>query len=232
MSLFGVASQEVCDMTVSIDEITQHRIATRVDELCAEFGEHCDRPLIEALMDDSVLRLAATAHLVEYVPIMAFRLTRERLQSLARARAEQPHGDWDVVYVSLSGGGRGQLAAALTTLLSDHRVEVHSAGTAVAGQIDPGVRTVITELGCDLQDAFARPVTEEVLRGADVVVTMGHSVGLVDIPEHVRHEDWRVGDPTGAPIDEFRRVGMDIERRVRTLLAELGVPAAGATTTE
>ncbi len=126
-------------------------------------------------------------------------------------------------YSSASAAGRGQIAAALTTLLSENRVAVHSAGTAVHGQIDPGVQAVIAELGVDRDQAFARPVTDEVLRAADVIVTMGHSVGAIDIPEHVRYDDWRVGDPTGAPVDEIRRVRADIERRVKTLLSDLGV---------
>jgi arsenate reductase (thioredoxin) len=85
---------------------------------------------------------------------------------------------------------------------------------------------VITELGAGAEEQFARPVTDEVLRAADVIVTMGHSVGVVDIPQDVRHEDWRVGDPLGAPLGEIRRVRADIENRVRTLLNGLGVPAA------
>ena len=64
------------------------------------------------------------------------------------------------------------------------------------------------------------------LRAADVVVTMGHSVGAVEVPESVRRVDWRVGDPTGADFDEVRRVRDDIERRVRALLDELGVAVA------
>ena len=83
---------------------------------------------------------------------------------------------------------------------------------------------MIAELDVDPDEAFARPVTDEVLRAADVVVTMGHSVGVIDIPQDVRHEDWRVGDPIGAPIGEIRRVRADIEHRVRALLSELGVP--------
>jgi protein-tyrosine-phosphatase len=71
---------------------------------------------------------------------------------------------------------------------------------------------------------FARPVTDEVLQAADVIVTMGHAAGVIDIPQHVRHEDWRVGDPIGAPISEMRRISADIETRVRALLAELGAP--------
>ena len=70
----------------------------------------------------------------------------------------------------------------------------------------------------------ARLVTEEVLHAADVVVTMGHSFGVIDIPAGARHEDWRVGDPIGAPVPEIRRVRADIEYRVRALLTDLGAP--------
>ncbi len=127
------------------------------------------------------------------------------------------------MFVSLSGGRRGQIAAALTAKLSRKRVSVHSAGTATSAEIDPHVRTAIAELGLDPDEQFARPVTDEVLRGADVIVTMGHSVGQVEIPQGVRHEDWRIGDPIGAPIQEIRRVRNDIEYRVRALLSDLGV---------
>ena len=66
-----------------------------------------------------------------------------------------------------------------------------------------------------------------------MIVTMGHSVGVVDVPEGVRHEDWRVGDPIGAPLEEIRRVRDDIDYRVRGLLAELGVrPTDGAPASE
>ncbi len=175
-------------------------------------------------MNDSVDRVVETARVFDFVPLMAYRFTRERLNAIRRAQGQDAQGTWDVVFVSLSGGGRGQIAAALTTLLSENRVAVHSAGTAVHGQIDPGVQAVIAEPGVDPDQAFARPVTDEVLRAADVIVTMGHSVGVIDIPEHVRHDDWRVGDPTGAPVDEIRRVRADIERRVKTRLSDLGVP--------
>jgi protein-tyrosine-phosphatase len=77
-----------------------------------------------------------------------------------------------VVFVSLGGDGRGQIAAALTTLLSDHRVAVHS---AVAGQIDPGVRTVTAELGVDPEGAFARPRVRALLR--ELGVPAGTRIG-------------------------------------------------------
>ncbi len=211
-------------MDVSLDPVTRHKIDRIVDGLCREFGGQFDRPQIEAVMADSVERLMESARVFDHVPLMASRFTRERLRAIGRASGQDDADACDVVFVSLSGGGRGQIAGALTMLLSDRRVTVHSAGTAVRAQIDPGVRAVIAEIGIDPDDAFARPVTDEVLHGADVIVTMGHSVGVVEIPPEVRREDWRVGDPIGAPIAEIRRVRDDIEYRVRALLAGLDVP--------
>ena len=214
-------------MKVSLDPTMKHQIERMLDDLCFEFAGRFDRGQIEEVMDDSAERIIGTATVFEFVPLMAYRLTRERLNALRRASGQDTDGVWDVVFVSLSGGGRGQIAAALTAVLSENTVAVHSAGTAAQGEIDPGVRAVIAELGIDPDDAFARPVTDEVLRAADVIVTMGHSVGVIDIPQETRHEDWRVGDPIGAPVAEIRRVRDDIEYRVRQLLTDLGVPAVG-----
>jgi arsenate reductase (thioredoxin) len=211
-------------MKAALDPTMKHQLERMVDDLCSEFTGRFDRKQVEEVMEDSVDRVFETARVFDFAPLMAYRFARERLNAIRRAQGEDSAGTWDVVFVSLSGGGRGQIAAALTTLLSGNRVSVHSAGTAVHGQIDADVGTVIAELGIDPEEAFARPVTDEVLRAADVIVTMGHSVGVVEIPEDARHEDWRVGDPVGAPVGEIRRVRFDIERRVRSLLDDLGVP--------
>ena len=211
-------------MNASLDPTMKHQIDRMVGDLCSEYAGEFDRPQIEDVMDDSVDRVVETATVFDFVPLMAYRFTRERLNAIKRAQGQDSAGTWDVVFVSLSGGGRGQIAAALTSRLSDNRVSVHSAGTAVHRQIDPDVRTVIAELGIDPVEAFARPVTDEVLRAADVIVTMGHSVGVIEIPPETRHDDWRIGDPIGAPIAEIRRVRADIEYRVRALLDDLGVP--------
>ncbi len=211
-------------MDASLDPVLRHQVDGMVTRLCSEFAGQFDREQIENVMDDSVERFVEAASVFDFVPLLAYRFTRERLNAITRTEGQRAHGSWDVVFVSLSGGGRGQIAAALTTLLSQGHVAVHSAGTAVQGQVDPGVRAVIAELGVDADEQFARPVTEEVLRAADVIVTMGHSVGVLDIPPHIRHEDWRIGDPIGAPTNEIRRVRADIEYRVRNLLSELAVP--------
>ena len=169
-------------------------------------------------MADSVNGSPAGPKMDDFVPVLAYRYSRERLKSALRSAAPREEGSWDVVFVSLSGGGRAQLAAALTTALSGGAVTVHAAGSDVAGGVDDSVRADIDELGIDTSEAFARPASEEVLHAADLIVTMGRSVGAVEIPDGVRHVDWRVGDPVGADIEEARRVREDIGRRVRALL--------------
>jgi arsenate reductase (thioredoxin) len=207
--------------------VTQRRLDDLIDRLVAEFEGQFDAAEIRAMMADSAQRLASGAAVPDYLPPLAYRLTKERLLARTRSgeRADERAGR-DVVFVSLSGGGRGQIAAALTSLLAGDAVAVHAAGTAIGAEVDPAVREAISELGIDVSDAFARPITPEVLGATDVVVTMGHSVGVFDIPSGVRHEDWRVGDPVGASLEEVRRVRADIEYRVRALLDRLGVETA------
>ncbi len=209
-------------MSSSLNPAIKQQLDWTVKHLCGEFDGTFDRPQIQEVMDDSVQRIVKGATVFDDVPLMAYRFTRERLNAIKRAETHGAQGTWDVVFVSLSGGGRGQIAAALTTLPSEKpRVR---ALRRYRGQRPnrPHVHAVIAELGIDPDQAFARPVTDEVLRAADVIVTMGHSIGVIDLPAAVRHDDWRVGDPIGAPIKEIRRVRADIEHRVRTLLTELG----------
>ena len=157
----------------AFNPVVQRRLDALASELAPSTKDEFEAEVVFELMADSAVRLAETAAIPDYLPPLAYRLTKERLG--ASKRTGRPGGDEsrDIVFVSLSGGGRGQIAAALTTLLSGNRVTVHSAGTAVHGQIDPVVSTAISELGIDVSEAFARPMTPEVLGATDVVVTMG-----------------------------------------------------------
>jgi arsenate reductase (thioredoxin) len=172
-------------------------------------------------MDDSLEQLVGDAQVDDFVPTLAHRFARERLKALGRRlgpESELP----DIVFVGLGDSGRGQMAAALLTLRSEGSIVAHSAGSTAERAIDPAVVEAMNELGVDLSEAYAKPLSPEVLEAADIVVTMGRSVGAVEIPEGTRHLDWRVGDPSGAPADEVRRVRDDIDRRVEALIADLG----------
>jgi arsenate reductase (thioredoxin) len=208
------------DQATALKPETVRHLEKAVDVLVDEFGEQYTRETIRAIMDDSVRSLADQAQVEDFMPALAHRFTRERLKALGRASGPE-HAMPDVLFVGLGDTGRGQMAAALVTLRSDGRVVAHSAGSSAATAVDPAVLEVMGELGVDLSGAYAKPLSPEVRAAADVVVTMGRSVGAVDVPEGTRHEDWRVGDPTGAPVDEVRRVRDEIDARVQALLGEL-----------
>jgi arsenate reductase len=206
----------------AVDELSpvaRQHVERAVDALVDEFGDQHSRETIERLMDDSVGQLVVRAQVDDFLPTLAHRFTRERLRAMGRAQGQSASPD--VLFVGLGDTGRGQMAAALVTLRSEGRVVAHSAGSTAGSAVDPAVSEVMAELGVDLTEAYAKPLSEEVLAAADVVVTMGRSVGAVDIPEGTRHDDWRVGDPTGAPVDEVRRVRDEIDQRVQRLLGEL-----------
>jgi arsenate reductase len=211
---------------VELSAVTRHHLDKAVDSLAEEFSEDHSRDDIQRLMDDSVAQLVRSAQVEDFLPALAHRFTRERLKAISRARRslEEPS---DVLFVGLEDSARGQMAAALLALRSEGRMTAHSAGSRPGLEVDPTVVTVLNEVGADVSEAFAKPLTPEVLAAADVVVTMGRSVGTVEIPEGKQHVDWRVGDPTGAPMDEVRRVRDEIDSRVQALLAELGPAAEG-----
>jgi arsenate reductase (thioredoxin) len=207
---------------VGIEEFTDVRL--RLDQacgqLCTEFDGVYDEAHIRAVLDRSARELEG-ASVASFVPVLAHRYARERLRAQAQAEGKLEKMLIDVVFVSLTGGGRAQIGAALLDQKTSGAVSVHAAATGAALDVDSNVRTVLEEVGIDAAEAYTRPLSTEVLAGADVVVTMGRSVGDVQIPEDVRHVDWRVGDPAGAEIDEVRRVRDDIDRRVEALAAEL-----------
>jgi protein-tyrosine-phosphatase len=116
------------------------------------------------------------------------------------------------------------MGAALAELRSDGKVFAHPVGTHITVQLDDNVVAVMGELGVDLHEAYPVPLTEDVLAAADVVVTLGRSIGEVEVPEGVRHEDWRIGDPVGAPVAEVRRIRDDLDQRVQELLVEVLPP--------
>jgi len=202
------------------DAALQSRLDIATNRLADEFGGLYDREMIKTAVEESA-RSLSTNGVTPYVHILAERFTRERLRAQGQTEHRIEKTVPEVVFVSLTGGGRAQMGAAMLAKRAGDAVSVHCAGSDAGDEIDENVRAALGEIGIDLGEAFVRPVTNEVLAAADVVVTMGRSVGAVDIPGSTRHEDWRVGDPAGADIHEVRRVRDDIIRRIDALADEL-----------
>src|SRR6185312_12796037 len=122
--------------------------------------------------------------------------------------------------------GRSQMAAALLTHRSGGAVTARSAGSHPAAELDPTVIQALRETGIDPTDAYPKPLTDEVIRAADAVVTMGCGDACTIYPGK-RYLDWHLPDPEGAALDEVRAIRDQIDAHVGALLIEL-TPAPAA----
>jgi arsenate reductase (thioredoxin) len=130
----------------------------------------------------------------------------------------------EVLFVCEHNAGRSQMAAALLDHYAEGRVHVRSAGSTPASEINPAVARAMDEIGIDISKEFPKPLTDEVVRDADAVITMGCGDACPIYPGK-RYLDWELPDPAGKSIEQIRPIRDEIDWRVRTLLAEL-VPAA------
>jgi protein-tyrosine-phosphatase len=126
----------------------------------------------------------------------------------------------EVLFVCTHNAGRSQMAAALLDHLARGGVQVRSAGTEPADEINPAVVEVMSELGLDLSMKFPKLLSTEAVQAADVVITMGCGDACPIYPGK-RYEDWELEDPAGKDVATVRRIRDEIERRVQTLLGEL-----------
>jgi len=125
-----------------------------------------------------------------------------------------------VLFVCVHNAGRSQMAAALLDHHAAGRVRVRSAGSVPADEVNPAVVAVMAEVGLDLSKEFPKPLTDDVVAGADVVITMGCGDACPIYPGK-RYLDWDLTDPAGLPIEQVRPIREDIDRRVRALLDDL-----------
>ena len=129
----------------------------------------------------------------------------------------------EILFVCVHNAGRSQMAAALLDHHANGKVLVRSAGSDPADRLNPAVVAAMAEVGIDLSQEFPRPLTDQAVRAADVVITMGCGDACPIYPGK-RYEDWQLQDPAGQPVEVVRGIRDDIDARVRQLLTEL-VPA-------
>lgn len=202
------------------------RIRREAEALHQEFAGIFSIETVERYVQESFDSIRGRARVLDFVPVFVHRFTRERLKALAQAEGTVAKDQPEVLFVCVHNAGRSQVAAALTATLSGGKVSVRSAGSTPAEEINPAVVEVMSAMGIDLSQEFPKPLSDEVVRAADVVITMGCGDACPIYPGK-RYLDWEVDDPAGQPPEVVRRIAADIESRVRGLLAELGVPATG-----
>jgi protein-tyrosine-phosphatase len=207
-------------MSDVLDPVTRQHVEKAAEALQEEFAGVFSRETIARFIAES-LDLLGDSKLSVFVPVLAHRFARERLRALAQAEGlvtkEQP----EVLFVCVHNAGRSQMAAGLLRLRSEDRIHVRSAGSAPAGGVNPLVVEAMREVGVDLAEAFPKPLTDEVVRAADVVITMGCGDACPLYPGK-RYEDWELDDPAEAEsLEAVRAIRDEIDARVRALVDEL-----------
>jgi protein-tyrosine-phosphatase len=208
-----------------LDPLTRQHVEKAAEALQDEFAGIFSRETIARFIAESV-DLLGESKINVFVPVLAHRFARERLKALAQAEGLVTKDQPEVLFVCVQNAGRSQMAAGLVTLRSGGAVHVRSAGSDPAENINALAAQAMAEVGVDLAEAFPKPLTDEVVRAADVVVTMGCGDACPIYPGK-RYEDWEVGDPAEAEsLAEVREIRDDIDGRVQRLLAELEIPGA------
>jgi arsenate reductase (thioredoxin) len=192
------------------------------DRLASEFRGVFSRETIEQALAESLQAL--DVRITTHLPQLVYRYTRERLIAAARLEEMMAKEHPVVLFVCVHNAGRSQMAAAFTRELSGGRVEVRSAGSLPANHINPTVVQAMQEIGIDLAQEYPKPIADEVVREADVVITMGCGDACPIYPGK-KYEDWELDDPAGQPIERVSQIRDDIRARVEQLLVELGVTA-------
>jgi arsenate reductase (thioredoxin) len=126
----------------------------------------------------------------------------------------------EVLFVCVHNAGRSQMAAAITHHLADGRVGVRSAGSHPGERIFPAVTEAMNEAGIDISPEFPKPLTDIVVRAADVVITMGCGDSCPVYPGK-RYQDWEIADPADQPLEVVRAIREDIQAHVVELLGTL-----------
>jgi arsenate reductase len=194
-----------------------------IDDLGARFTGTFSRETVQRVVLDSYDLLRARDGAGRALPSATAQFAAERLsaQQSTELEGERPPGaPLEVLFVCVQNAGRSQLAAAIMRHLGGERVRVRTAGSAPIDAIRPAVVTALDEIGVPLGGEFPKPLTDDVVRAADVVVTMGCGDACPVFPGR-RYLDWAVADPAGQPLDRVREIRDDIDARVRGLLDEL-----------
>jgi arsenate reductase (thioredoxin) len=206
-----------------LDATSRATFARAIEALHQEFRGIYSLETIERFVDESIDRLSG-ARVVDFLPLFVHRFSRERLRALAQAQGAIMSDVPEVLFVCVHNAGRSQMAAALLDHHARGRVHVRSAGSDPTDRINPAVAAAMDEWGIDLSREFPKPLTDDFVKAADVVVTMGCGDACPIYPGK-RYEDWELQDPAGQPVEVVRRIRDDVDARVQQLLSEL-VPAS------
>jgi arsenate reductase len=206
---------------LSVDQ--QLALRTAATRLAAEFDGTYGTETVEPFLHASYDQFATVGSIPNFLPLLAERFARQRLQALARVEGHHRDGRPVALFMCTHNAGRSQMALGFFTHLADEQAVAWSGGSEPGIEVNPAAVAAMAERGIDISEEFPKPWTDEVVRAADLVVTMGCGDACPVVPG-TRYENWDLDDPAGLSLADVRPIRDEIERRIRRLLDELRVP--------
>lgn len=204
----------------SLDQRLALRLAAA--RLAEEFAGVLGAETIRRFLETSYDELADRASVVAFLPLLAERFARERLTALARIEGRAHQGIPVVMFLCTHNVGRSQMALGFFRHHAGDAALAWSGGSEPGHEVNPAAVVAMAERGIDISEEYPKPWTDETVRAADVVVSMGCSVPCPVFPGTV-HLDWDIADPEGLDVASVRPIRDDVERRVLALIADLGL---------
>ena len=216
---------------MSVDERTpitldqQLALKRSAVRLASDFEGVYGAETIERFLHTSYDQFAGKATVVNFLPLFAEKFARQRLNALAKVEGKRDDGKPTVLFLCVHNAGRSQMALGFFEHLAGDRAVAWSGGSEPGAQVNPSAVAAMKERGIDISMEFPKPWTDEVVRAADVVITMGCGDACPIFPGK-RYEEWVLDDPAGLDVASVRPVRDEIERRILELLERLEVSAS------
>ncbi|MEH1129364.1 arsenate reductase ArsC [Micromonospora sp. CPCC 206061] len=207
---------------LSVDQ--QLALRTAATRLADDFQGIYGPETIERFLHTSYDQFASRSTVPNFLPLLAERFARQRLQALVRVEGHHRDGKPVVLFLCTHNAGRSQMALGFFTHLAADQAVAWSGGSEPDTAINPSAIAAMAERGIDIAGEYPKPWTDEIVRAADVAITMGCGDACPIFPS-TRYENWDLDDPAGLDLEAVRPIRDELERRVRRLLDELGVAA-------
>jgi len=204
-------------LSIVLDPVTRHKVRQSAERLHDEFHGIFSTETIERYITETIDDLSGGARVMDFMPIFVWRFTRQRLRALAEFQGLVDKTGPSVLVVCVHNAGRSQMAAGLLAHYAGDRVTVRSAGSAPGDEVNRAAVQAMSEMGIDMSQEFPKPLTDEFVQAAAVVITMGCGDACSIYPGK-RYEDWEVEDPAGKSVEEVRRIRDDLAARVQRLI--------------
>ena len=214
------------DGTTKLTTEQQYLIKQAAERLKGEFAGVFSVETIERFMTESQAQLESRATVTTWLPILIERFARDRFRALAKVEGLMTDQRPAVLFLCVHNAGRSQMAAGWLRHLAGDTVDVFSGGSEPADQVNPGGGGGDGRGRDRHPHRVPQPWTDELVRAADVVITMGCGDACPVYPGK-RYEDWELTDPAGQPVEFVRPVRDDIQARVQPLMTSLDIATQG-----